>query len=724
MKRALPLLLTMAFLLALSPNRLTAFGQAPVPSDGLEDTDDDAEVSRVARLSFSAGDVSFLRAGVSEWATAIENLPLLAGDQIYTASGARAEVQLARGSYIRLAENTALTIADLSDSQSQFELTAGTAIIRVERFTSAFQRFEVDTPNSALVLKEDGLYRIEVRSDDDSEVIVRNGAAEVSTSDASFKVREGQRLLLDTGAEGRIQIAADNSLDDWDQWSNDRDSAIYRASVAVSPDYVNTYETTYDSFYGASDLSSYGTWTDVSSYGQCWVPRVGSDWAPYRSGQWLWVPRAGWTWLSSEPWGWAPYHYGRWAFASGFGWVWAPGFSRIPDRSRFRDYRWRPALVSFFNCPTSRGNYVGWYPLAPGERWRRPDRNLRGGDHSHLQYPGVGNGSVRPGDGRYGIRPPARGITVVPVEGFNRSDRLRERPSAPTSEVSDWIRRGARAGLPEITPSPATAAPAIEVSGRTNPRRVAVPPGEIIGRPVVTRNRMENPMAGSQPRERRLISPRTPELVSDSTTFKRARKEDPKLQQPAASSEQLNPEVRTWPKPRTSPSPPAAAEAPRKQRPWMPPPASDDPSRRERQKDSAPREWKPRLVEPRPSQDTSPRRRSEETNPQPAQREKQPQPQPYVQSKEPNRRQRPEPTAGQPEAKETRRAPEPRQTPRSPEAKETSRTPAPRETQRQPEAKQAQPQPQPQPKQAQPQPQPKEERRAERGEERSPQKKP
>jgi hypothetical protein len=674
MKRALPLLLTLAFLLTLTPNQLTAFGQGPALQAELEDADDDAEVSRVARLSFAAGEVSFLRAGVSEWATAVENLPLLAGDQIYTASGARAEVQLARGSYIRLAENSALTIADLSDSQSQFEITAGTAIIRVERFGSAFQRFEVDTPNSALILKEDGLYRIEVRGDDDSEVIVRNGAAEVSTSDASFTVREGQRLSLDTSAQGRIEIAADNSLDDWDQWSNDRDSSIYQASSAVSPDYVNTYETTYDSFYGASDLSSYGTWTNVSSYGQCWIPRVGSDWAPYRSGQWLWVPRAGWTWLSSEPWGWAPYHYGRWAFASGFGWVWAPGFSRIPDRNRFRDYRWRPALVSFFNYPTSRGNYVGWYPLAPGERWRRPDRNLRGGDHSHLQYPGVGNGSARPGDGRYGIRPPGRGVTVVPVEGFNRSDRLRERPSAPTSEVSDWIRRGARAGLPEIKPGPATAAPAIDAIGRTNPRRIAVPPGEIVKRPVITRNRVEAPATGSQPRERRLITPRPPELVSDSPTFK---------------------------------------ERTRKQRGSTPPPAGDDASRKERQKESAPPDWKPRLVVPRTNPDANPRRRAEETSPPPAQREKQPLPHPSVQSKEPNARQRSEPTPRQPEAKETRRAPEPKETPRSPEPKETRRAPEPRETQRQPEAKQAQPQPQP-----------KEERRAERREEPSQRKKP
>lgn len=690
MKRALTLLLTLAFLLALSPDHSNTFGQAPSPPDPVEDVDDDAEVSRVARLSFVAGDVSFLRAGVSEWAAAVENLPLLAGDQIYTASGARAEIQLARGSYIRLAESTALTIADLSDSQSQFEITSGTAIIRVERFASAFQRFEVDTPNSALVLKEDGLYRIEVRSDDESEVIVRNGAAEVSTSDSNFSVKEGQRLSLVTGGQGGIEIAADDTRDDWDRWSYDRDSTIHQASTAVSPDYVNTYETTYSSFYGVSDLSNYGTWTEVSSYGHCWIPRVGSDWAPYRTGQWLWVPRVGWTWLAREPWGWAPYHYGRWVFAQGFGWMWVPGFTRYPDPSRFRNYYWRPALVTFFNCPTSRGNYVGWYPLAPGEPWRRQDRQLRGGDHSHLQYPAVRNGSERPGDGRSGIRPPARGVTVVPLEGFNRSDRSRTRPSAPTAEVSDWIRRGARAGLPEIATTPATTAPAIDLGDRNSPRRVAVPPGEIISRPVVTRNRTTTSAGEGQPRERRLISPRRPEFVIDLPTLKQSR-EDRKVKHPAAASgEQASPGVRALPKPRTS----------------VAPPASEDASRSQREKDSGRREWKRPASEPPPSQDAKPRHQ-EETG------RKEAQPHPKVENKEQNQpqaRDRKEPQHT-PETKESRRPPEQREMQRPPEAKETRRPPETTATQPRPEPRQ-------------PQAQPKEERRAERPAERGERKKP
>src|SRR6185369_2574065 len=117
----LPIFLTLLLLLALVPNPLLAYGQQPqIDPDktASDEAEDDAPVQRVARLSFLQGDVSFLRAGVKEWAAAVENLPLLAGDQLYAGREARAELQLGRGNYIRLSENTALTITELSDTES------------------------------------------------------------------------------------------------------------------------------------------------------------------------------------------------------------------------------------------------------------------------------------------------------------------------------------------------------------------------------------------------------------------------------------------------------------------------------------------------------------------------------------------------------------------------------------------------------------------------------
>jgi uncharacterized protein DUF6600/FecR-like protein len=519
MKRILPSLLTLSLLVSLLFISGAALAQTDIPPDMQSadvdvDVDDSAPVSRVARLSFVDGDVSFLRAGVTEWAPGVENLPLLAGDHIYTGRGGRAEVQLARGNYIRLSESTELTISDLSETAAQFEITEGTAIIRIERLATVFRRFEVDTPNSAILVQKDGLYRVDVRGEENSELVVRNGEAEVSTDEGTFKVRESYKLLVDTTAAGRLELAVDNSRDDWDRWSYDRDTTIARINVDVAPDYVANYESTNNDLYGVSDLSSYGTWTNYSSYGQCWIPRVGSDWAPYRSGQWLWIPAAGWTWLSSEPWGWAPYHYGRWSYLSGLGWAWIPGFGSGYRGYGYRDYHWRPALVYFFNSSTPRGNYVGWYPLGPGERWRRHDHR-RGNDQARSRFPSNREGWRRPDDGRNGDRP-HHGITILPADGFARGTRSGARPSAPTRELSEWINKGSRSGLPDMKPSPVASAPVLAENDGRRSRRIAVPANEVMRRPVVTRNPKVDP-SGSVgivvPRERRVITPRNPEAT-------------------------------------------------------------------------------------------------------------------------------------------------------------------------------------------------------------------
>jgi hypothetical protein len=502
MIRTLPRILTTFLVLAATLN--FGFAQSPVfQDDGSTDVDDSAPVTRVARLSFVDGDVSFLRAGVTEWAPAVENLPLLTGDQIYTGNASRAEIQLARGNYIRLPENSELTISELSEAGAQFEVTEGIAIIRVERLTATFRRFEIDTPSAAVVLKQDGIYRVDVRGEKDSTLIVSRGEAEVSTEEGTFRVREGHRMLVDTATGGRLELAADAARDEWDQWSHDRDVTIAHTSADVSPDYVTNYETTYNDFYGASDLSSYGTWTNYSSYGQCWVPRVGADWAPYRFGQWLWIPAAGWTWLANEPWGWAPYHYGRWAFLTGLGWAWIPGFGSAYRGYGYRDYHWRPALVYFFNSPTPRGNYIGWYPLAPGERWRR-----HRDDRADIRFPFPRDGRRRSGDND---RPQLHhGVSILPADGFIRGNRTGVRPGTPGRELSDLISKGARAGLPDVKALPVSAAPELAEGDRRKLRRLAVPPPEIIKRPVVTRNATADSSFSAQ-RERRIILPRNPD---------------------------------------------------------------------------------------------------------------------------------------------------------------------------------------------------------------------
>lgn len=95
-------------------------------------------------------------------------------------------------------------------------------------------------------------------------------------------------------------------------------------------------------------LSPYGTWVNVSHYGNCWQPRVSEGWRPFTYGHWEYAS-VGPTWVGNEPWTWCAEHYGHWVFASNVGWVWVPG------------YEWSPAPVEW----SYGGGYIGWRPARP-----------------------------------------------------------------------------------------------------------------------------------------------------------------------------------------------------------------------------------------------------------------------------------------------------------------------------------------------------------------------
>ena len=192
----------------------------------------------------------------------------------------------------------------------------------------------------------------------ETEVTARNGEVEVFSPHGSQWVRSGQTLMArGTGNDAEFQIVAAGGPDEWDRWSDSRDSLLMQS---VSSRYVGP------GVYGAEDLDSAGTWSSVPEYGYVWHPTsVAADWAPYQEGRWVWEDWYGWTWVSYDPWGWAPYHYGRWFHHDRFGWCWYPGL--ITSR-----HYWSPALVGFIGFGGGGGigfgfGNIGWVPLAPYE---------------------------------------------------------------------------------------------------------------------------------------------------------------------------------------------------------------------------------------------------------------------------------------------------------------------------------------------------------------------
>jgi hypothetical protein len=307
--------------------------------------------SSVARVSLIQGSVSMQRGDSSDWSAVTQNTPLVPGDQIATAERSRAEVQLDFANVLRMAGATQVKIADLGKARIQVQVALGYTSYSIYKGNEA--DVEIDTPNVSVHPTQVGRYRVQVNSDNETDVIVRDGSAEVTTPQGSTTVNAGQVIHIRGTDNPEYKVDDAPPGDDWDHWNTSRDSNIQNAK---------SFENTNHYYTGASDLDANGRWINVPGYGQVWQPNnQGPDWAPYQDGRWVWEPGWGWTWVSYEPWGWAPYHYGRWFYAN-TGWVWWPG----PVYPYYRPL-WAPAYVSFFGFGAGFGFGfgVGWLPVGP-----------------------------------------------------------------------------------------------------------------------------------------------------------------------------------------------------------------------------------------------------------------------------------------------------------------------------------------------------------------------
>ncbi len=328
-------------------------GQAPATTD-----------QGVARISLIHDSVSTQRGDSGDWSAATLNQPVMGGDKVSTGDSGRTELQLDFANTLRLGPNTTANIANLTRKNIQIQLSQGIANYTVSKDSQAEP--EIDTPNvSVHPSHHDGVFRIEVRPDGDTVVIVRKGEAQIATPQGSTELRVGDMATIRGDVnEAQYKISSAPDRDEWDRWNSDRDHLIQNAS---SWHHTNRYYT------GTHDLDAYGRWERVPDYGDVWVPNESDDWAPYRDGNWVWEPYYGWTWVGYEPWGWAPYHYGRW-FWYNSAWAWWPG----PVWAGYNPF-WAPAYVSFWGWGGGWGfgfgwggwGGFGWLPLGPCD-WFHP----------------------------------------------------------------------------------------------------------------------------------------------------------------------------------------------------------------------------------------------------------------------------------------------------------------------------------------------------------------
>src|SRR6266581_7383825 len=305
--------------------------------------DDDDPPSRVARLSYTYGNVSFNPAGTDDWVTAVV--------KVWTDNGARAELNIGSAT-IRLSSNTGFSFLNLDDRTAQIRITEGALNVRVRRLEND-ETFEIDTPNLAFSILRPGSYKIDVNeAGDTTVVVVRDGEGEVTGGGSAYAIhpRETGTFSGADQLDADIQRFGDND-DDFDHWCGDRDR---REDRSQSSRYVSS------DVIGYEDLDDNGGWRPVPEYGTVWFPHTTIvGWAPYRYGHWVWISPWGWTWVDDASWGFAPFHYGRWVYA-GY-WAWVPGPVYVRPI-------YAPALVAWFGgVGLSFGNGYGWCPLGYGE---------------------------------------------------------------------------------------------------------------------------------------------------------------------------------------------------------------------------------------------------------------------------------------------------------------------------------------------------------------------
>jgi len=346
--------------------RLRSFlrlGILPIVACGMLSAQDVDPPSRVARLNYLSGSVSFRPASVEDWTGATLNYPLTTGDHLWTDRDSGAEIHVG-AAVLHLADQTAFAILNLDDKMAQFSVTQGALNINLPRLGQD-ETFEVDTPNGAIVLLRTGSYRVDVNGDaNSSALVVRTGEAEVTGGGQALAVHPREMLRFSGADQLSTETLAMPGGDEFDRWCLDRDAREARALEAsaryVPPDMI-----------GAGDLGDHGVWRTDPQYGAVWVPAgVPGGWAPYRYGHWAYIRPWGWTWIDDMPWGFAPFHYGRWAMTPA-GWVWVPG--AMVARPVYA-----PALVTFvggggFSMAIGVGGGVGvaaWIPLGPHEVFR------------------------------------------------------------------------------------------------------------------------------------------------------------------------------------------------------------------------------------------------------------------------------------------------------------------------------------------------------------------
>lgn len=250
-----------------------------------------ANPARPGSINYVEGQVSI--AGQALDAKAIGSAELQPGQSLDTQIG-KAEVLLTPGAFLRLGDNSSVTMISPSLTDTEVRLDKGRATVEVAELHPENNLTVVQHGDAEHILKT-GLYDFDA---DHNLFRVYEGKAVVRHSDRDVQLKGGHQLALDDGSAKAEKFNKEQAQDDLYRWSSLRSSYTAEANV----DRAQTY--------------TFGGW-----YGPGW------DWDPYFScytfipGDGIFYSPFGWGFYSPFFVGWAPIgYYGRYYHHFGPDW--------------------------------------------------------------------------------------------------------------------------------------------------------------------------------------------------------------------------------------------------------------------------------------------------------------------------------------------------------------------------------------------------------------------
>ena len=266
-------------------------------------------------ISAKAGGINAITGGASvhskgetDWQQLMITDDLEAGDRVRTSYDGRVEILLNPGSYLRLGGNSEVELSDNTLSNLEVRLLRGTAIVEATGADGVELNISISTPHTKLAIVRQGLYRLNVRPEDATELIVRKGRV-ILNDDSHTKVKGGNKVVFSATTVSVAKLtkedkkAADQS--DVEAWSKQRADTLAKANRRITDRMLASAFSSYGAF-DPSRRDGFGYWFYNSRIGCFTFLPLFYGWgSPYGSNYSIFFYRFGFPY----------YHYGP---------VWSP----------------------------------------------------------------------------------------------------------------------------------------------------------------------------------------------------------------------------------------------------------------------------------------------------------------------------------------------------------------------------------------------------------------